>query len=109
MIFIHKGGSASADEQMEYNYASISDDTQKPDSGRKQKRSHKLAVLLCIVIAAAWLVSLAATVLLTYTITVMHNNGGSDKLTAALSETVKVIREHYYFYDADETELTNAA
>ena len=65
-------------------------------------------IALCILLPAVWILTVAAAVSVTYLLTKKHAEK-SDVLSTALDETVKVIREHYYFYDEDETELTTAA
>ena len=78
----------------------------KPTNARAQRR---LTVALCIVIPIVWLASIVSAVILTAVISRTRIAKTDDVLSDSLRETVQVIRDHYYFYDADETELTTAA
>ena len=76
---------------------------------KQSKRTRKLTIVLCIVIPVFWIVTIASAVTITFVLTKLRAGSGTDRLTNALYDTVQVIRDNYYFYDEDETELTNAA
>ena len=76
---------------------------------KQSKRTRKLTIVLCIVIPVFWIVTIASAVTITFVLTKLRAGSGTDRLTKALYDTVQVIRDNYYFYDEDETELTNAA
>lgn len=76
---------------------------------REQRRFRRVTIALCIVIPIVWAVSIASAILVTWVLTRIHDTNSGDVLTSSLQETVQVIRDHYYFYNEDETELTDQA
>ena len=76
----------------------------QPEQKPKKKRR-----VLWIFLPILWVLTIACAVVFTVLFTKLYEKNRGDVLTDSLKEAVRVIRENYYFYDADEAELTDAA
>lgn len=75
-----------------------------------ERARRSLRITLCIVLPVFWVISLILTAGVTFLLTkILSYNGKKDVLTDSISDAIGIIRENYYFYDSDETELTKAA
>ena len=79
------------------------------DNHQYKKECKRTAIALSIILPIVWIVSIAAAVAITFMLTKMFTERKSDVLRDSLDEAVDVIRDHYYFYEEDESELTSAA
>ena len=80
--------------------------SENSDSLKEMRRS---SIALGIILPIVWIATIAAAVTITFILTKTFSGRQDDVLNNALEETVKVIRDNYYFYNEDETDLTNAA
>lgn len=93
------------DVQSYYTMEFINQEASERPTEKRRRKSKALLIVLPI----AWFLTIVVTAAVTFMLTKILTNVYQDPLIGALNETVDVIREHYYFYDQDETELTNKA
>lgn len=80
--------------------------SENSDSVKEMRRS---SIALGIILPIVWIITIAAAITITFILTKTFSSRNGDVLNDALEETVKIIRDNYFFYNEDETDLTNAA